>query len=312
MRVMIPYDGSECADAAIADLAYAGLPARAQAEVVTVAEAWLPPPPISSYDLVGSGIVAESVPTHEHARKWQTESAEVARSLAHEAAARVKSVFPDWQVVAHGCFGSPSTEVLSRAENWKPDLIVVGSHGRSLIGRLVLGSVSNRILSEAHCSVRVARGKPDRGQTPIRTLVCIDGSAGSNAAVAAVTAGRQWPAGTEAEVLIVCDPVTPTAVGSLLPPVTQWTAAFNDEQKAEAEKTLQPAVAQLRSANLTAHGVVRAGDPRWVILKEAEDWNVDAIFVGARGLSRIERFLLGSVSSAVASRAHCSVEVVRA
>ena len=44
---------------------------------------------------------------------------------------------------------------------------------------------------------------------------------------------------------------------------------------------------------------------------EAEKWGADCIFVGARGLNGLERLLLGSVSTAVASYAHCSVEVVR-
>ena len=48
-----------------------------------------------------------------------------------------------------------------------------------------------------------------------------------------------------------------------------------------------------------------------MILNEANEWNAKSIFMGARGLSRLQRFLLGSVSSSVAARAHCSVEVVR-
>ena len=40
-----------------------------------------------------------------------------------------------------------------------PDLIVVGSHGRSALGRFMLGSVSQKVVTEAHCSVRVARGR---------------------------------------------------------------------------------------------------------------------------------------------------------
>jgi len=230
--------------------------------------------------------------------------------MAEGAAERVKTVFPNWQVNAYGCFGSPSTELISKAEAGEADLIVVGSHGRSLIGRLILGSVSTRVLTEARCSVRVGRDKSEPEAGPPRILVCIDGSPGSYAA-AASAANRQWPEKTEAKVLIVRDPITPTAVGSLLPPVTQWTADFNDEQKAEAEQTIAPAIVRLQSAGLIVHGVVRAGDPRWIILKEAEEWKADSIFVGARGLSRIERFLLGSVSSAVAARAHCSVEIVR-
>ena len=44
----------------------------------------------------------------------------------------------------------------------------------------------------------------------------------------------------------------------------------------------------------------------------AERWGADCVFAGAKGLSRLERFLVGSVSTAVAARAPCSVEVVRA
>ncbi|MFX4689754.1 universal stress protein, partial [Acinetobacter baumannii] len=47
------------------------------------------------------------------------------------------------------------------------------------------------------------------------------------------------------------------------------------------------------------------------LIEEAEKWQADSIFVGARGLRGRERSLLGSVASAVASRAPCSVEVVR-
>ena len=56
---------------------------------------------------------------------------------------------------------------------------------------------------------------------------------------------------------------------------------------------------------------VVGGDPKRVLVSEAEAWGADCVFVGARGLSRLERFLMGSVASTVASRAPCSVEVIR-
>ena len=58
--------------------------------------------------------------------------------------------------------------------------------------------------------------------------------------------------------------------------------------------------------------VLREGDPKHELPKAAEEWGADCIFVGSTGFSnRFERFVLGSVSAAVAARAHCSVEVVR-
>jgi nucleotide-binding universal stress UspA family protein len=68
---------------------------------------------------------------------------------------------------------------------------------------------------------------------------------------------------------------------------------------------------KLRAAELIVSSVIKNGDPKRLLVDEAERWGADSIFVGARGLRLIERFLVGSVSAAVATRAHCSVEVVR-
>jgi nucleotide-binding universal stress UspA family protein len=57
---------------------------------------------------------------------------------------------------------------------------------------------------------------------------------------------------------------------------------------------------------------VRDGNPKQILIEEAEKWNADCIFVGANSYAnKLERFLAGSISSAVAERANCSVEVVR-
>ena len=68
---------------------------------------------------------------------------------------------------------------------------------------------------------------------------------------------------------------------------------------------------KLRAAAFKTEAVVKEEDPKRLLIAEAESWGADCIFVGARGMGRIERFLLGSVSSAVAARAHCSVEVAQ-
>jgi nucleotide-binding universal stress UspA family protein len=54
------------------------------------------------------------------------------------------------------------------------------------------------------------------------------------------------------------------------------------------------------------------GDPRRVLIDRAQVWDADSIFVGGRRFSgALERFQLGSVATALVTKAHCSVEVVR-
>lgn len=67
----------------------------------------------------------------------------------------------------------------------------------------------------------------------------------------------------------------------------------------------------LRRAGLIATTRLVDGDPREAILAAAEVARADTIFLGARGLGRMDRLLLGSVSSYVVTHAHCSVEIVR-
>ena len=66
-----------------------------------------------------------------------------------------------------------------------------------------------------------------------------------------------------------------------------------------------------KNATLTVTTVVIEGSPKSVILEEADAFGADLIIVGSHGYGMIERFLLGSVSHAVALHAKCSVEIVR-
>jgi nucleotide-binding universal stress UspA family protein len=54
--------------------------------------------------------------------------------------------------------GSPFVEILRRAESDGSDLIVLGTHGRSALGRVLLGSVAERVVRKAACAVLTVRG----------------------------------------------------------------------------------------------------------------------------------------------------------
>jgi nucleotide-binding universal stress UspA family protein len=79
-----------------------------------------------------------------------------------------------------------------------------------------------------------------------------------------------------------------------------------------AETLAAGSIKKLTTAGLSASVETGTGYPKDTIIEVAEAWNADSIFVGPHcSGNSFERFLLGSVSAAVAARAHCSVEVVR-
>lgn len=310
MKLLIAYDGSECAEAALDDLRRAGLPRDAEAEVLTVADVWGPPAPPAAYDRVTSEMDRDIRARAEELRQHVAQAVEEARWLAVSASQRIQSMFPTWVVNAEACSGTPAWELLKKADELQPDLLVVGSHGRTALGRVFLGSVSQKVLNEAHCSVRIARGRADADGSVVRVLVAVDGSPNAEAAVQAVAA-RQWPAGAEIRLLAADDPFNHLPGGYALWDHMAQRPVSSEETKEWISKVIEAPTEMLRAAGLNVSHAIRWGDARHVILEEAAEWKADSIFVGARGLGRFQRFLLGSVSSAVAARAHCSVEVVR-
>ena len=74
---------------------------------------------------------------------------------------------------------------------------------------------------------------------------------------------------------------------------------------------VKTAAERLRSAGFDATTSVREGAPKMVILDCATEWRADLIVVGSHGRKGVTRFVLGSVSEAVARYAHCSVEIAR-
>lgn len=308
MKILIAYDGSDCAAACLEDLKNAGLPTTAEAVVISLADVFLPP----AIDVASEGTEPVYVPAGvQRARAHADEELQHAESLAKKAAAQVKASFPQWQVSHEVDADSPTWGVIRKADEWKPDLIVVGAHGHSVFGgRLILGSVSQRVLYEAKCSVRISRSRVRDANAPLRLLIGVDNSAYSYAAVDAVSR-RAWPSGTQVRLLTVVDTVMSISPNPAEPDNMKWIEVDDPDNWDQVRNIFESSATKLRSARLDAAVMIRKGEPKEEILSEAESWGADCIFLGPKGVRGIDRLLLGSVSSAVSARAHCSVEVVR-
>jgi len=293
MKILIAYDGSECAESAIDDLKRAGLPRHAEAVVLTIAEELFPAP---------TSIGGVSTTFGKDLLEKEKESL----GLARRAQSRIHQLFPGWEILVDAGIGSPGSEIIARADEWRPNLIVVGSHGRTALGRMFFGSVSQKVINAADCSVRVARGRIVEPDVPARVIVGVDGSEEADAAVDEI-ASRDWPDGSEVRIVNSAWTIPSSSDPETAVNLEEWIARETER----VNKVVEGAADRLRSAGLKVSIVVKEQEPKALLCSEAEELMADCIFVGSRGMGRLERFLIGSVSLGVAARAHCSVEVVR-
>jgi len=308
MKILFGHDGSESADAALEDLRRAGLGTEAEVLVMSVADVFVPPPIDETLDNTFPMYVPDGIRrAHERAQHKLAEAADLAKRVSE----RIKSLFPNWHVSSVAEADSPAWALIKKADGWQPDLIVMGARGHSVFGgRLILGSISQRVLYEARCSVRVSRGSSRTADKPVRILMGVDNSPDSRAAVEEVCK-REWPKGTEVGLLAVVDTVMAINTDPVETSRVKWIEVADEENWDKVREIFEPAAEKLRSVGLHAEVLIRRGNPADQILQEAHTWDADCVFVGAKGTRGIDRLLLGSVSSAVAARAHCSVEVVR-
>jgi nucleotide-binding universal stress UspA family protein len=269
--------------------------------------------PTLDYELATQALSSRRVAESLVIARKRTETALLeAKAITTKASERLRSYFPGWHVQAEALAGQPSQELISKADEWKPDLIVVGSHGHSALKRFILGSVAKKVVTDSHHSVRVTKGSAlsDVSEPP-RLVIGVNGSVESEHAVRAV-GRRAWPDGTEVRIIAVDDGTSPTRIATVLPTTSALIRDHNQEKALAAHRMVEWAENELSVIGLNVSVTLDKGDPQRVLMHEAQKWNADSIFVGGRSFKNaFERFRLGSVATGLVTKALCSVEVVR-
>src|SRR5262245_1371081 len=116
MKILVAYDGSECADEALRDLKRAGLGTEAEVLVMSLADVFVPPAMDEEGDNAFPMFESEAI-KRAHARaQHKLDQAEV---LAKRASEQIKSSFPNWHVRYEAQADSPAWALIRTADQWK-------------------------------------------------------------------------------------------------------------------------------------------------------------------------------------------------
>jgi nucleotide-binding universal stress UspA family protein len=185
-------------------------------------------------------------------------------------------------------------------------LVVTASRGLSGIARLLLGSVAERIVRYAHCSVFIARPH----EKTQKILVATDLSELSRVAVMQAAEFAQKNA-AELHILYCLDVMPSPAMGLTVPfggvPIIP-PPELVEQLRTGAKAGLDALVGQL---GIKAQTRVVEGEAASTIVRTAESINADLLVVGTHGRTGLARIALGSVTEKVVRAAKSSVLVVR-
>lgn len=247
----------------------------------------------------------------------------VIEDAKRQAACLVKTAAERLIRAGHKCasevtVGTPHHAITEFAKHGKADLVMLGSRGHGAIARFLLGSVAQRVLRTAPCSVELVRptaSGSSASEHSLKILLATDGSEFSIAAAKSV-AGRPWPAGSQIKFVSVEEIPVFENQTSAFPLAAVYPASLLEELLESARTRATDAVENARkivtgTSLQVASTCIPLGDPRTAILDHAKGWQADLIVLGSHGRRGLDRMLMGSVSETVAVHAQCSVEVIR-
>jgi nucleotide-binding universal stress UspA family protein len=145
MNILVAIDDSSFSDVAVDSVTERTWPEGSKFKLLSVVEPFHP-----EY----AGWHTNYMPVAVEAQK---ELVEAAKSLVNERVKKLTEAFGSQSVTAEVREGYVTDTILEAAKDWPADLIVVGSHGRTGITRLLLGSVSEAVVSQAPCSVEIVK-----------------------------------------------------------------------------------------------------------------------------------------------------------
>jgi len=202
-------------------------------------------------------------------------------------------------------------QILDVADEIKPDVIVIGTHGRSGVQRLILGSVAEKVLRKARYPVlTVPQRGPDAvpvGPAPFARILCaVDFSDCSLAALRhAVAVASQ--AGAHLDVLSVVQLIPMYETTGAVP---LYYPGLLDDLKADIAKRLEAVVASAVTG-VAVDQFVTVGSPYREIVRMAGERKTDLVVLGAYSHGTIDHMFFGSTSNHVVRQAPCPVLTIR-
>lgn len=206
--------------------------------------------------------------------------------------------------------GVPSQEILHVIQEHQPDLVVSGMRGFYQSAGFAFGSVSQRLLAYAPCSLMLVPGKVTSG-LGLRVMVATDGSPDALRAAGLV---KDLPGVQEIVVVSVVRPL-----GAAQAVLDRFQSAESRAMRADllrsrraaARRAIAVTVEALKGRPADIRAVMLAGHPAEAIVRAARRDGVDLLVIGARGFTGVKAVALGSVSHAVAQLATCPVLIVK-
>lgn len=203
---------------------------------------------------------------------------------------------------------SPAVEILQYADECRPDLIVLGTHGHRGFRRLVLGSVAEEVVRHARCPVLTLRESEDgaRPSVPESILVPVDFSESGEVGLdLARELAKDFDASLE--LLHVVEVYAyPTFYGPVI------SAEASAKMAQIGRERLVELAEDLRADGIRVECVVRSGRAASEILDFAMKDGSDLIVIASHGLTGLDRMLIGSTAAEVVRSAEMPVLVVNA
>lgn len=278
-RILVPLDGSDLATRAIT---YVRALASEETELVLCRIVRDPTPLVKLAEPLAFPIERIRAPK---LREAETYLADLAESLATESP-RVATVC---------AVGAPPDEILRIAAEWAVDLIVMTTHGRGILGRMLIGSVADRVARAADVPVLLVRDKGNAGPvsnadtaTLKRLVVPLDGS---ELARQALPVAIRFARHLEVPIHLV------TAVphrADITPDDDTLSLDFYDAYVTAVVESLRAEARNLRTPTAPATSEVIIGPPAEAILEGVTD--DDVIVMASHGHGGMRRWWIGSVA----------------
>lgn len=203
--------------------------------------------------------------------------------------------------------GDPSTAIVDHAETVNADLTVMATHGRRDLERVLLGSVTERVVNAATVPVLVVNPEEVMADyPPKRVLVPTDGSRGAELAL---SAGIALAGATDAALHVL----TVVERASLGPEDSSEETDAGDDDAAKRNETVGAAVERARESSLDdVTGAVAHGQSYREILSYVRNREIDAVVLGTKGQTDFGRYLLGGVTAKLLRTAPVPVMTVGA